>query len=229
MMTLKTTTLALLLFSPLSFSACTGDKSRTQDRSDVAPDEAMTPVQTEGLATAYFASGCFWCVEAIFESVIGVKEAVSGYAGGDEMSPTYGDVSRGATGHTETVQVFYDSSVVDYPTLLKVYYGSHDPTTVNGQKPDFGPQYRSAIFAVNDQELSVARAYRDSLEGSGAYAKPIATEIVPFTRFWEAEEYHQNFERLNPEHPYIRNVSIPRLQRFQAKHRELLKDQQQEH
>ena len=145
------------------------------------------------------------------------------------MSPTYGDVSRGATGHTETVQVFYDSSVVDYPTLLKVYYGSHDPTTVNGQKPDFGPQYRSAIFAVNDQELSVARAYRDSLEGSGAYAKPIATEIVPFTRFWEAEEYHQNFERLNPEHPYIRNVSIPRLQRFQAKHRELLKDQQQEH
>lgn len=175
------------------------------------------------LSTAYFASGCFWCVEAIFESVRGVEEAVSGYAGGPETNPTYEQVGYGATGHTETVQVFYDPEVIDYNTLLKVYYGSHDPTTVNGQHPDFGKQYRSAIFYQTVEEQKLAEAFKDKVGASGEYNKPIATEISPLTKFWVAEDYHQDYEKRNPNQSYVKAVSIPRLKRFQAKFPELLK------
>lgn len=175
------------------------------------------------LSKAYFASGCFWCVEAIFESVRGVEEAVSGYAGGEEANPTYREVSAGATGHTEAVEVYYDPEVVSYQTLVKAYYGSHDPTTVNGQAPDFGTQYRSMILYTNDKEKKIALKFKQDLEASGTYSKPIATQIEPLTKFWPAEDYHQNFERLNPNQSYVRNVSIPRLNRFKKKFPELLK------
>ena len=175
------------------------------------------------LSKAYFASGCFWCVEAIFESVRGVQEAVSGYAGGKEENPTYKQVSAGATGHTEAVEVYYDPEIVSYETLVKVYYGSHDPTTVNGQAPDFGTQYRSMILYTNDKEKEIAMKFKQDLEASGQYSKPIATQIEPLTKFWPAEDYHQDFERLNPNHSYVRNVSIPRLNRFKKKFPELLK------
>ena len=176
------------------------------------------------LDSAYFASGCFWCVEAIFESVEGVKEAVSGYAGGKEQNPTYRQVSSGATGHTESVVVFYDASVVSYQTLLKVFYGSHNPTTVNGQHPDYGKQYRSAIFYLNDKEKELATAYRDSLQKSGSFSEPIATEIAPLTKFWKAEDYHQDYEKNNPNQPYVKAVSVPRLNKFKSKFPELLKE-----
>lgn len=175
------------------------------------------------LDSAYFASGCFWCVEAIFESVEGVEEAVSGYAGGKEQNPTYRQVSSGATGHTESVVVYYDASVVSYQTLLKVFYGSHNPTTVNGQHPDYGKQYRSAIFYLNDKEKELATAYRDSLQKSGSFSEPIATEIAPLTKFWEAEDYHQDYENNNPNQPYVKAVSVPRLNKFKSKFPELLK------
>lgn len=177
----------------------------------------------DSLSTAIVASGCFWCVEAIFESLEGVPEAISGYAGGEEEDPTYSAVSAGRTGHAEAVLVYYDSTVIDYPTLLRVYYGSHDPTTVDGQAPDFGRQYRSVIFWGNEEERRVAERFRDSLDASGAYDEPIATEIVGRDRFWPAEEYHQDFERRNPEHPYVRQVSIPRLERFRERFPALLK------
>ncbi len=176
------------------------------------------------LSKAYFASGCFWCVEAIFESVKGVEEAVSGYAGGDEANPTYQQVSAGATGHTEAVEVYYDPAVIDYETLLKVYYGSHDPTTVNGQAPDFGTQYRSMILYTNDKEREMAMQFKKDLAASGQYSEPIATEIEPLSKFWKAEEYHQDFERRNPNQSYIQNVSIPRLNRFKKKFPNLLKE-----
>lgn len=185
-------------------------------------------VSTEELAkseTAYFASGCFWCVEAIFESVKGVKEAVSGYSGGTEQNPTYAQVGAGLTGHTEAVEVFYDPSVIDYKTLVMVFYDSHNPTTVNGQAPDFGTQYRSAIFYKNGEEKAIAKAYKDSLDASGAYSEPIATELTKFRKFWDAEDYHQDYEKKNPNNGYVRNVSVPRLNRFKAKHPELLKDE----
>ena len=177
----------------------------------------------DSLSTATFASGCFWCVEAIFESLHGVREGVSGYAGGEEENPTYDEVSAGRTGHAESVMVYYDSTVIDFPTLVRVYYGSHDPTTVDGQAPDFGRQYRSVIFYANEEEKRIAESFRDSLEGSGAYDEPIATEILPLERFWPAEEYHQDYERRNPDHPYIRSVSIPRIERFRERFPELLK------
>ncbi len=217
------TTLTLLFAGILGVTSCAQEQSRSEE--GAGQEEVASPgaASLDTLSVAYVASGCFWCVEAIFESVEGVREAVSGYAGGLEENPSYEQVSRGATGHTEAVRVYYDSTVIDYPTLLRVYYGSHDPTTVDGQAPDFGRQYRSALYATNDVELALAKAYRDSLEASGAFEKPIATEIALLKTFWEAEEYHQNFERRNPEHPYIRNVSIPRLKRFMKAFPELLK------
>ncbi|MGH1337311.1 MAG: peptide-methionine (S)-S-oxide reductase MsrA [Aureispira sp.] len=181
--------------------------------------------ELKNLSKAYFASGCFWCVEAIFESVKGVEEAVSGYAGGTEANPTYQQVGAGATSHTEAVEVYYDPNVVDYETLVKVYYGSHDPTTVNGQAPDFGTQYRSMILYTNDKEKEIAMKFKKDLDASGTYSKPIATEIEPLTKFWKAEDYHQDFERLNPNQSYVRSVSIPRLNRFKKKFPELLKEE----
>ncbi|AWV98753.1 peptide-methionine (S)-S-oxide reductase MsrA [Arcticibacterium luteifluviistationis] len=171
--------------------------------------------------TAYFASGCFWCVEAIYESLEGVKEVVSGYSGGKEKNPTYQQVGSHKTGHTEAVEVYYDPTVISFATLVKVFYGSQDPTTV-GQQPDFGDSYRSVIFYKNAEEKTIADAAKAAIAKD--YKKPIVTEIVPFEKFWKAEDYHQNYEKLNPNQPYVRSVSIPRLNRFKAKFPELLKE-----
>jgi len=195
----------LLLFSLFS---CTGKTNNNQEQK---------------LKKAYFASGCFWCVEAIFESVKGVEEAISGYAGGDEQNPSYRQVSSGSTGHTETVEVWYNPDIVSYETLLMVYYGSHNPTTVNGQHPDFGTQYRSAIFYTNQTEKKEAEGFKEKLNTSKKYNEPIATEIAMLKKFWKAEDYHQNYEKLHPNQSYVRSVSIPRLKRFQSKFPQLLK------
>ncbi|MDG1260464.1 MAG: peptide-methionine (S)-S-oxide reductase MsrA [Flavobacteriales bacterium] len=178
----------------------------------------------EGLETAYFASGCFWCVEAVFESVYGVEEAISGYAGGTKKNPTYQEVGGGRTDHAEAVEVYYDPTKIDFRTLVKVFYGSQDPTTVNGQHPDYGRQYRSIIFFQNEEERMIAEEEKKKLGESGMYDKPIATEISELTKFWKAEDYHQDFERLNPNQSYVRAVSVPRLNRFKSKFPELLKE-----
>lgn len=180
--------------------------------------------QTEGLQKAYFASGCFWCVEAVFESVHGVGEVVSGYAGGTRKNPTYEQVSSGATAHAEAVEVYYDSTVIDYSTLLTVFFDSHNPTTLNRQGPDAGPQYRSAIFYQNAAEKKMIEAFINDLEDKAVFSGKITTEVSPLTRFWDAEDYHQDYEAKHPNNPYIRAVSIPRLKKFQAKHPELLKE-----
>ena len=175
------------------------------------------------IAVATFASGCFWCVEAIFESVKGVKGAVSGYAGGRTKNPTYESVGSGRTRHAEAVQVVFDSTVVTFEQLVAVYFGSQNPTQVNGQGPDRGSAYRSIIFYRNEEERTIAEKAKAALAASGKYDAPIAAEILPFTEFWKAEAYHQDYERRHPNHPYVRNVSIPRLNRFKAKFLELLK------
>ena len=167
---------------------------------------------------AYFSSGCFWCVEAIFERVEGVTEAVSGYSGGTEKNPTYQNLGS----HAETVMVLYDSNVVDFPTLLKVYYGSQNPTTI-GQKPDFGSHYRSIIFYQNNIEKQFAENYKAMLDDSKKYDNPVITEVMAFEKFWKAEEYHQNYEKLHPNETYVKSVSIPRLQKFQRLFPQLLK------
>jgi peptide-methionine (S)-S-oxide reductase len=178
--------------------------------------------QKAALKVAYFASGCFWCVEAIFESVDGVEEAVSGYAGGFTKNPTYRSIGTGKTGHSETVAVYYNPKKVTFKTLVKVFFGSHDPTTKNGQHPDYGSQYRSIAFYENENEKAIIDAYIKGLN-EFYYKGKIVTEVTKLITFYQAEEYHQNYERMNPNNPYIKSVSVPRLNRFKKNFPELLK------
>ena len=170
---------------------------------------------------AYFASGCFWCVEAIYESVRGVKESISGYAGGHTDNPTYEASNTGKTGHAEAVEVIYDPSQITFAELVDVYFGSQDPLQVNGQGPDRGSQYRSIIFYQNAEELDIINQKKAALEKK--LGQKVAAEVKPFDKFWVGEDYHQNYERLHPNNPYIRGVSIPRLNRFKEKFPHLLK------
>ena len=182
-----------------------------------------TFVPSKETKVAYFASGCFWCVEAIFESVIGVEEAVSGYAGGHTKNPTYRSIGTGATGHSETVAVYYNPTKVSFETLVTVFYGSHDPTTVNGQHPDYGSQYRSIAFYETAAEKEIIDAAIAKLNKE-VYDGKIATEVTKLITFYEAEAYHQDFERRNPNQSYVKAVSVPRLNKFKKKFPELLKD-----
>ncbi len=175
------------------------------------------------LSKAVFAAGCFWCEEAVFESVKGVKEAISGYAGGTKNNPTYEEVGTGRTGHAESVEVIYDPAIVSYADLVKVYFASQDPTQVNGQGPDHGSAYRSIIFYNNEAEKKIATDYIAGLTASGKYDKPIAAEVVPYTMFWKAEDYHQDYVVNHPENPYVQNESIPRLRRTQKQVMELIR------
>ena len=187
----------------------------------IEKNETVQYESNKEIKVAYFASGCFWCVEAVFESLHGVEEAVSGYAGGHTNNPTYQSTGSGKTGHAETVAVYYNPKKISFKTLVTVYFGSHNPTTVNGQKPDFGSQYRSIAFYKTDLQRKII--INAITELSKIYNNKIATEVTKFTKFYVAEDYHQNFERRNPNHPYVRSVSIPRLNNFKRKFPELLK------
>jgi len=172
---------------------------------------------------AYFASGCFWCVEAIFETVKGVDYAESGYTGGSTKNPSYEAICTGKTGHAETVKVHYDTTVISYKELLRVFFNSHDPSTLNKQGPDSGTQYRSAIFYSNSYEKTLATDYIKKLKKEGKF-KTITTQIEALTTFYKAEVYHQDFEKNNPDNPYVKSVSHPRLNAFKKKSKELLKN-----
>ena len=166
---------------------------------DSATDRAAEKnTEHSGLAVATFAGGCFWCIESTFEKLDGVSEAVSGYSGGHTDNPTYRAVSGGSTGHTETVQIFYDPKVVSYEALLHQFWKDIDPTDADGQFVDRGSEYRPAIFYHNETEKEMAIKSRDELEASGRYRKPISIEIVPFDKFYDAEEYHQDYYRKSP-------------------------------
>lgn len=211
----------LSVFALMAFLAvsCSGV---AQDSKTKAPEKNTE--NWDNYAKAYFASGCFWCVEAVFESVTGVQEAISGYAGGKASTATYDQVSSGRTDHAEAVEVIYDPEVVSYETLLKVFFGSHDPTTLNAQGPDHGTQYRSAIFYQNDAEKSAAEKYIAQLKSDGTFKGKITTEVSALKGFYAAEDYHQDFEARNPNQGYVRAVSIPRLNKFKKKFPELLKE-----
>lgn len=208
----------VLLFS------CSATNSETADTLE-SPKQDKPDKDLSEYHTAYFASGCFWCVEAVFESVKGVEEAVSGYAGGTSKNPTYKEVSAGKTDHAESVKVYYDSSKVDFPTLVKVFFGSQDPTTPNQQGPDRGSQYRSIAFYSNSAEKQIIENYIKKLEKDEVFDDPIVTIVQKIGTFWKAEDYHQDYEKNNPGNPYVQNVSIPRLNKFKKKFPELLKDE----
>tara|TARA_A100001011_G_scaffold271728_1_gene280993 strand:- start:13214 stop:13867 length:654 start_codon:yes stop_codon:yes gene_type:complete len=180
--------------------------------------------EKEGMKKAYFASGCFWCVEAIYESVKGVSEVYSGYAGGFTKNPNYNQIGTGRTGHAEAVEVIYNPRVVSFETLLQIFFGSHDPTTPNRQGPDYGSQYRSIAFYTSIEERIIIQDYIQILEKGEYFSKEIITEIKPLEKFYYAEEYHQDYEKKNPNNPYVKQVSIPRLQRFKKQYPELLKE-----
>jgi len=165
-----------------------------------------------GKAIAAFAEGCFWCSEHIFEAVVGVDSAVSGYAGGTAVNPSYALVNTETTGHAESVLVYYDPKVVSYADLLKVFFTSHDPTTVDRQGPDQGNSYRSVIFYSTPEEKKLAVQAKRTFAAS--FKDPIVTEITSLTAFYRAEEYHQNFVDFNPNNPYVQGVSMPRFDKF---------------
>lgn len=205
----------------LLFSCQNNAQINEKQRAVINASPIEVPIEN-GKAKAYFASGCFWCVEAVYESVKGVDEVINGYSGGFTKNPTYQLSNTGTTGHAEAVEVIYDPKVVSFETLVDVYFASQDPTQVNGQGPDRGSQYRSIIFYQNDDQKKIIEEKKATL--AKELNKKIAAEVYPFQKFWVGEDFHQNYERLNPGNSYIRNVSIPRLNRFKAKMSEILKD-----
>jgi peptide-methionine (S)-S-oxide reductase len=174
------------------------------------------------LRTTVLAGGCFWGIEAVFEHVKGVTKVVSGYAGGTKETASYDKVSSGKTGHAEAVQITYDPAQVSYGTLLKVFFSvAHDPTQLNRQGPDVGPQYRSAIFYGSDEEKRAAEAYIAQLEQAKAFPRPIVTDVAPLDEFYPAEDYHQDYAVRNPTQPYIVIHDLPKVERLKAEHPEL--------
>ena len=190
-------------------------KNEAQNKEEKQIMNTIKPVEVpikNGKARAYFASGCFWCAESIFDSVKGVEETISGYSGGHTQNPTYESSNTGKTGHAEAVEVIYDPKIVSFETLVDVYFASQNVSQINGQGNDRGSQYRSILFYQNEEQKNII------LEKKTLLAKKlgvkIAAEIYPFEKFWIAEDYHQDYEKRNPNHPYIQNVSIPRLKKF---------------
>lgn len=218
---------AFFALMALSLQAACNSNSHNK-KTEAQLQETLEPVSVppqDGLERAYFASGCFWCVEAIYEHVKGVKEAISGYSGGHTENPTYEASNTGLTGHAEAVEVIYNPEIVSFKELVDVYFGSQNITQVNGQGPDHGSQYRSIVFYQNKEQKKIIEAKIKELEKQVGKGK-VAAQVLPFQKFWKAEEYHQDFEKNHPDHPYIQNISIPRLYRFMNTYPELLKENQ---
>ena len=171
-------------------------------------------------AVASFAEGCFWHAEIVFQSLVGVRDAICGYAGGTTTNPDYERVASGQTGHAETVQVHYDPTKVSYETLVKAFFASQDPTTMNRQGNDAGTEYRSIAFYNNEKEKQVIEAAIKKLTDAKVYSNKIVTQVVPLTKFYPAEDYHQEYISHNPDNPYVANVSIPDFLHFKASFKE---------
>tara|TARA_R110000787_G_scaffold71771_2_gene159798 strand:+ start:14137 stop:14820 length:684 start_codon:yes stop_codon:yes gene_type:complete len=214
----------LVLLVALQASCQNSNKNRNNAHSE--NQKTVEPIQVEsedGFKRAYFASGCFWCVEAIYESVKGVEESISGYSGGHTDNPTYEKSNTGKTGHAEAVEIIYNPEIISFKQLVAIYFGSQNISQLNGQGNDRGSQYRSIIFYQNEEEKKIINDKIESLYQENKN-RIVAAEVMPFQKFWKGEEYHQNYERLNPNNSYIQNVSIPRLKKFQKQFPELLKE-----
>ena len=167
------------------------------------------------METTTLAAGCFWCVEAVFQQLKGVASVVSGYTGGHTENPTYNDVLTGKTGHAEACQIEYDPEQITFEDILEVFFETHDPTTLDRQGNDIGTQYRSAIFYHSDTQKDEAERFKARIDARGTWKSPVVTEIVPFTKFYQAEDYHQNYFRNNPNQQYCRYVIQPKLDKFE--------------
>ena len=206
---IRRSTIAIALVALMGACSLAGARSKPVALPDARLD---TPLAAGKNQVAVFAGGCFWGVEAVFEHVKGVKDVVSGYAGGSAMTARYSLIGTGKTGHAEAVRVVYDPRLVSYGQLLKVYFSvAHDPTQLNRQAPDVGPQYRSEIFATSAQQQEIANAYIAQLTAAKAFPAPIVTKTEPLKAFYPAEAYHQDYLRLHPNDPYIVYNDAPKL------------------
>ena len=219
-MKIKLTTILVSLLAVLQVSCQQVEPKKSKPNNNITPVEVAS---SDGFKRAYFASGCFWCVEAIYESLNGVEESISGYSGGHTKNPTYESSNTGKTGHAEAVEIIYNPNIISFKLLVDVYFGSQNISQVNGQGNDRGSQYRSIIFYQNTEEKNIIANKIKALQKENPDIK-VAAEVMPFQKFWIAEKYHQDYERLHPNNSYIQNVSIPRLKRFQNKFPELLKE-----
>jgi peptide-methionine (S)-S-oxide reductase len=192
------------------FTSC----AQTQVNSKFSPGSTKAQ-PNEAVAT--FAEGCFWHAEIIFQSLVGVRDAVSGYAGGTDNRPDYDKVASGRTGHAETVQVYYDPTKISFETLVKAFFASHDPTTLNRQGNDAGTEYRSIAFYRNEKEKQIIETEIKRLNQT-KYNNMIVTQVMPFTKFYKAEDYNQEYIYHNPDNPYVQNVSIPEYQKFRKEY-----------
>ena len=197
----------------LAVAAFVAVPTRAAEDAVKIPPPAADAQAGDGLQTAVLAGGCFWGVQGVFQHTAGVKSAVSGYAGGSQMTATYEQVSSGATGHAESVQVKYDPKQISYGKILQIFFSVvHDPTQLNRQGPDSGTQYRSAIFTTSDEQNKVAQAYIAQLNAAKVYGKPIVTKVGPLQGFFAAEAYHQDYLTLHPNQPYIAYNDLPKVE-----------------
>ena len=180
-------------------------------------------MENNGLETATLAGGCFWCVEAVYDDLKGVEDVVSGYSGGHTENPNYRQVCDGDTGHAEVIQIKFDPNSISFKDILHVFFSVHDPTTLNRQGNDIGTQYRSAIFYHSDDRKRVAEETIREVSEEGVYDDPIVTEVVPFEKFWPAEDYHQEYFSNNPNQPYCAAVVAPKVAKFRQKFVDRLK------
>ena len=210
------TRIALFFFTILLSAGCRSNNVNNDIYMDIPPNGIKTD-------TATFASGCFWCVEAVFQELKGVVSVTSGYTGGKIKNPTYREVCSGLTGHAEACMIVYDPSVISYSELLEVFWASHDPTTLNRQGADKGTQYRSAIFYHNEEQKQLAEAYKAKLNSEKVFDNPVVTEINPAAPFYIAEDYHQNYFNQNGDAPYCTYVIVPKLEKFRKVFKDKLK------
>jgi peptide-methionine (S)-S-oxide reductase len=214
------------ILSVAAFAACMG---RTPTDNNTFMEQEMKPAagteRTSGgrIDTATFGAGCFWCVEAVFQRLDGVLSVKSGYAGGTTTNPTYKEVCSGSTGHAEVAQITYDPAKISFDELLEVFWKTHDPTTMNRQGNDIGTQYRSVIFYHNEEQRATAEAYKKKLNEEKVYPNPIVTQIVPFTNYYPAENYHQNYYNQNGSESYCRYVIQPKVEKFEKVFKDKLK------
>ena len=213
---MKTRLKSLAILSVLALLFACGTQPAAEAQSPPRSTAGFAPANLTGLAMATFAGGCFWAQEEAFEQIKGVKQVVSGYAGGTKANPTYEEVAAQNTGHTETVQIYYDPKVISYQKRTDIFFtASHDPTQLNRQGNDVGPEYRSAAFYRTPEEQKILESTIARVNAAKEYGGKIVTQVLPLQKFWPAEDYHQGYYRLHPENPYITNVSARKVEHVQ--------------
>jgi peptide-methionine (S)-S-oxide reductase len=213
----------LLITALVLITNCT-NAQKYSEQQNLIINSMPVEVNTKKIHKAYFASGCFWCVEAIYESIIGVNEVISGYSGGFTSEPTYDIVNTQTTGHAETIEVIYNPKLITFSQLVDVYFGTQNVEQINGQGPDNGTQYRSIIFYQNENQKDIIN--KKIQEITETLKVSVAAESYPFLKFWKAEKYHQDFKKNNKFNSYIINVSDPRFKRFKYKFSEIINQNQ---